>query len=34
VARFLEAQGFDSVYNLTGGILAWSRDLDQRIPQY
>lgn len=34
VARFLEAQGFASVYNLTGGILAWSRDLDPRIPQY
>jgi rhodanese-related sulfurtransferase len=34
VARFLAAQGFASVYNLTGGILAWSRDLDPRIPQY
>jgi len=34
VARFLEAQGFACVYNLTGGILAWSRDLDPRIPQY
>jgi|SRR5271170_3288883 len=34
VAQFLEAQGFASVYNLAGGILAWSRDLDPRIPQY
>jgi rhodanese-related sulfurtransferase len=34
VARFLAAQGFASVYNLTGGILAWSRDVDPRIPQY
>jgi rhodanese-related sulfurtransferase len=34
VARFLEHQGFTSVYNLTGGILAWSRELDPRIPQY
>lgn len=34
VARFLAAQGFASVYNLAGGILAWSRDLDPRIPQY
>jgi rhodanese-related sulfurtransferase len=34
VASFLSAQGFVSVYNLTGGILAWSRDLDPRIPQY
>jgi rhodanese-related sulfurtransferase len=34
VARFLEAQGFTSVYNLSGGILAWSRDVDPAIPQY
>ena len=34
VAQFLSAQGFASVSNLAGGILAWSRDLDPRIPQY
>jgi rhodanese-related sulfurtransferase len=34
VARFLEAQGFASVSNLAGGILAWSSDLDPTIPQY
>lgn len=34
VAQFLDSQGFKSVSNLTGGILAWSRDLDPRIPQY
>lgn len=34
VARFLFSRGFASVYNLAGGILAWSRDLDPRIPQY
>ncbi len=34
VAQFLESRGFGSVYNLAGGILAWSRDLDPRIPQY
>jgi rhodanese-related sulfurtransferase len=34
VARFLENQGFASVANLTGGILAWSRDVDPTIPQY
>jgi rhodanese-related sulfurtransferase len=34
VARFLSTHGFASVYNLSGGILAWSRDLDPRIPQY
>lgn len=34
VARFLAAQGFTSVFNLAGGILAWSRDVDPQIPQY
>ena len=34
VAQFLAAQGFASVGNLAGGILAWSRDIDPRIPQY
>jgi rhodanese-related sulfurtransferase len=34
VARFLSARGFASVFNLTGGILAWSRDIDPNIPQY
>jgi len=34
VARFLAAQGFTSVANLSGGILKWSRDLDPTIPQY
>ena len=34
VATFLAGRGFGSVYNLAGGILAWSRDLDPRIPQY
>jgi len=32
VARFLTAQGFGSVFNLAGGILAWSRDIDPAIP--
>ncbi len=34
VAQFLDSQGFHSVFNLAGGILAWSRDLDPQIPQY
>ena len=34
VAQFLDRQDFSSVCNLAGGILAWSRDLDPRIPQY
>ena len=34
VAQFLDRQGFSSVSNLAGGILAWSRDIDPSIPQY
>jgi rhodanese-related sulfurtransferase len=34
VARYLAAHGFSSVFNLAGGILAWSRDLDPQISQY
>lgn len=34
VARYLERKGFATVANLTGGILAWSRDIDPKIPQY
>jgi rhodanese-related sulfurtransferase len=34
VARFLSTKGFGSVFNLRGGILAWSRDVDPQIPQY
>jgi rhodanese-related sulfurtransferase len=34
VAQYLDRQQFSSVSNLTGGILAWSRDLDPTIPTY
>ena len=34
VARFLSTRGFAAVFNLAGGILAWSRDVDPKIPQY
>src|ERR1700759_554686 len=34
VAQFLERQGFGKVFNLSGGILAWSRVIDARISQY
>ena len=34
VARFLEAQGYPSVANLTGGILAWRRDVDPSLATY
>ena len=34
VGMFLERQGFDSVINLTGGIDAWSHDVDPSVPTY
>lgn len=34
VARFLEQQGFGKIWNLAGGILAWSEQLDSSIAQY
>jgi rhodanese-related sulfurtransferase len=34
VVAFLERQGFDIVYNLAGGIDAWSCQVDARVPRY
>ena len=34
VAQFLNQQQFARVQNLAGGILAWSKELDPRIPTY
>jgi len=34
VAQFLARNGFRSVSNLTGGILAWSRDVDPSVSAY
>ena len=34
VALFLERNGFSSVLNLTGGIDAWSREVDPSMPKY
>ena len=34
VAQFLARNGFPSVANLTGGILAWSRDVDPSVEPY
>src|SRR4029450_11307869 len=33
VAQFLARNGFRSVANLTGGILAWSREVDSSVQQ-
>jgi len=34
VVAFLLQQGYPSVYNLTGGIDAWSRTVDAAVPRY
>lgn len=34
VALFLQAQGFDKLCNLKGGIAAWARDVDPQMPTY
>ncbi len=34
VVAFLERSGFESVYNLAGGIDAWSRDVDPSVVRY
>jgi rhodanese-related sulfurtransferase len=34
VAMFLAQQGFDTVANLTGGINAWSSQVDTSVPTY
>lgn len=34
VAMFLDRQGFKNVYNLTGGVDAWARQVDNAMPTY
>lgn len=34
VADYLRGQGFADVFNLAGGIDAWSTELDSRVPRY
>jgi rhodanese-related sulfurtransferase len=34
VAGYLERRGFTDVWNLTGGIDAWSRQVDPSVPTY
>ncbi len=34
VAAFLEKNGFTNVTNLTGGIHAWSQQVDPAVPTY
>ncbi len=34
VAMFLESRGFKQMFNLQGGIDAWSRQVDASVPMY
>ena len=34
VVTFLERHGFETVYNLAGGIDAWSQQVDASVPRY
>lgn len=34
VAHYLRAQGFTRVFNLRGGIEAWSLEVDPNVPRY
>lgn len=34
VGKFLIQQGYPRVWNLTGGILAWSEEVDPSLPSY
>lgn len=34
VTNWLRAQGYDNAVNLTGGIDAWSREIDGATPRY
>lgn len=34
VTRFLRGHGFETVHNMTGGIEAWSLEIDQSVPRY
>ncbi len=34
IAAFLEGKGYPNVANLSGGIDAWSRKVDPKVPRY
>lgn len=34
IKQLQEKYGFDNLYNLKGGILAWSQEIDESVPQY
>ena len=34
VCTFLQQKGYSNVYNLSGGVLRWSDDIDPSMPKY
>ncbi len=34
ISRALDAEGYDNVYNLKGGILAWATEIDPSLEKY
>jgi len=34
VARYLQSAGYENIYNLRGGISAWSCEIDPSVPTY
>lgn len=34
VAHWLREQGFETAQNMTGGIEAWSQEIDPQVPRY
>ena len=34
VCAYLSRQGFEKLYNLTGGIDLWSQEVDKSVPRY
>jgi len=34
IALLQEQHGYDNLYNLTGGILAWAKEIDTSLPTY
>lgn len=34
VEKLQQEYGFDNLYNMAGGLLAWSKEIDPQIPRY